>query len=417
MKLSLLAIALFLFHQTSAFAQKPMPSKKSRDCMARVIALDDSLGKARNHACERLDLSETIRQYAKGLSKINYKSCPAAFANAFKKHREAWLALIPVTDQYSALRGEMHDLFKKIESGKDGKQFKALVKTVWDTWAEIETAMADASLKEQPILVSPQWVHERLHDPTLVVIQINFLRLDYEREHIPGARFLWAEWITPNSPEGNFNVPDKKQATALLQKLGISKNSKIVLCHTRDQVTVTSRVFLTLEQLGLRGQVSFLNGGLEAWKNAKYPVTKEIPVVKKGNFKANPGKLIVDADYVLQSLRSDSSVVVDARMKRFYDGDVTGNPRDGHITGALNIPYPDMVDSTNLFKPLDQLESYFTPVVPDKKKEIVLYCFIGQTASVVYIAGRLLGYRMKLYDASLQEWSRRDELPMEKTKK
>lgn len=56
-------------------------------------------------------------------------------------------------------------------------------------------------------------------------------------------------------------------------------------------------------------------------------------------------------------------------------------------------------------------------MVPDTHKEIVLYCFIGQTASVVYIAGRLLDYRMRLYDASLQEWSRREELPMELTKK
>ena len=172
-----------------------------------------------------------------------------------------------------------------------------------------------------------------------------------------------------------------------------------------------------MEQLGLRGQVSYLNGGLEAWKKAKYPVTKDVPLVKKGNFKASPGNLIVDAAYVLQSLRSDSSVVVDARMKRFYDGDVTGNPRDGHIAGALNIPYTEMVDSLNAFKSEEQLNAYFTPVTAADKKEIVLYCFIGQTASVVYIAGRVLGYRMRLYDASLQEWSRRDELPMEVTKK
>lgn len=269
---------------------------------------------------------------------------------------------------------------------------------------------------DQPILVSPQWVKERLNDPTLVILQVNFFRLDYEKEHIPGARFLWPEWLTPNSPDGSYNVPEPKKATEILQKLGVSKNSKIVLCHVRDQVTVTARIFMTLEQLGLRGQVSYLNGGLEAWKKEGFPVTKEAPVVKKGNFKVKPGDLIVDKDYVLKTLRSDTAVVVDARMKRFYDGEPTGNPRDGHITGALNIPFPDMVDSLNAFKPIEQLEANFTSVVPDKKKEIVLYCFIGQTACVDYIAGRLLGYRMRLYDASLQEWSRREELPMEKTK-
>ena len=101
-------------------------------------------------------------------------------------------------------------------------------------------------------------------------------------------------------------------------------------------------------------------------------------------------------------------------MKHFYDGETTGNPRDGHITGAKNIPYTDMVDSTNHFKPKNELAEYFKGVAtPDK--ELVTYCFIGQTASVVYMAGRLLGFNMKLYDGSLQEWSRIDALPMTKS--
>ena len=66
--------------------------------------------------------------------------------------------------------------------------------------------------------------------------------------------------------------------------------------------------------------------------------------------------------------------------------------------------------------PTDQLQNYFTPVA-GKDKELVTYCFIGQTASVVYFAGRLLGYHMKLYDGSMQEWSRIKELPMETTPK
>ena len=101
----------------------------------------------------------------------------------------------------------------------------------------------------------------------------------------------------------------------------------------------------------------------------------------------------------------------------FYDGEPTGNPSDGHITGPKNIPNTEMVDASNMFKSSDQLQAYFTPVAPDKSKEVVTYCFIGQTASVVYMAGRMLGYSMKLYDGSLQEWSRLDNLPKEVTKK
>ena len=72
--------------------------------------------------------------------------------------------------------------------------------------------------------------------------------------------------------------------------------------------------------------------------------------------------------------------------------------------------------NTFVFKPSDQLQPYFTPVAT-KDKELVAYCFIGQTASVVYMAGRILGYNMKLYDGSIQEWSRIKDLPMEKTEK
>ena len=51
-----------------------------------------------------------------------------------------------------------------------------------------------------------------------------------------------------------------------------------------------------------------------------------------------------------------------------------------------------------------------------KDKELVAYCFVGQTASVVYLGGRILGYSMKLYDGSMQEWSRIKELPLESKK-
>ena len=202
---------------------------------------------------------------------------------------------------------------------------KQILAILWSLWFVPQATAGDPA-----IIVSPQWLNEHRNDPDLVILQVNFLKLDYEREHIAGARFLWPDWLAPDNPE--------------------------------------------------------------------------------------TGSLIVDKEYVLRALQSDTAVVVDARMKRFYDGDATGNPRDGHITGALNLPFPEMLDSTNAFKSAALLDANFRAVVPDKKKEIVLYCFIGQTACVDYIAGRLLGYRLRLYDASLQEWSRRDELPMEKTK-
>jgi len=266
-----------------------------------------------------------------------------------------------------------------------------------------------------PVLVDVNWLNENLSKPNLVVLQVNTLRLDYEKEHIAGARFLWPGWLAPDSPEGSYNAPDPAKATTILQGLGVSSNSHVVVCHVRNEIGPAARMFLTLEHLGLKGKVSFLNGGLEAWKQAGYPVTREVPTVKKGNFKAKPAGLLVDRFYVQERLNTGTSTIVDARLKRFYDGDPSGYPRDGHITGAKNIPYTELINSTNFFKPADSLRQYFTPVAPAKDKELVSYCFIGQSASVVYLAGRALGYNMKLYDGSMQEWSRIEECPMEKS--
>jgi thiosulfate/3-mercaptopyruvate sulfurtransferase len=274
-----------------------------------------------------------------------------------------------------------------------------------------------ATFAQASLIVTPQWVKDHQKDANLVILQVNFLKADYEREHIEGARFLWPAWLSPDSTEWTFNTPDEKTANEILSNLGVSNNSQIVLCHTRSDVSVTARMFLLLEYLGMKDKVSFLNGGLEAWKGAGFSVTNQTPEYKKGKFKAVINPVVVDKNYVSQRLNSDKSVIVDARMTRFYDGEPTGNPRDGHIAGAKNIPYPDLLDqTTNAFKPTEQLQTYFEPVAP-KNKELVTYCFIGQTASVVYMAGRVLGYDMKLYDGSMQEWSRIKELPMEMTPK
>jgi thiosulfate/3-mercaptopyruvate sulfurtransferase len=268
-----------------------------------------------------------------------------------------------------------------------------------------------------PILVTPKWVNEHKSDPNVRLLQVNFLKFDYDNEHIAGAGFLWPGWLAPDSPEGAMNRPDLKKAIEIIEGLGISNSTHVILYYVRSEVSPTARMFLTFENLGMVGNVSFMDGGLEGWKKEGFPVTKEVPVFKKGVFKAKDLGLLVDKNYVLNNLKSENTTVVDARATRFYDGEATGNPRDGHIAGAKNIPYQDLMEQSGVFKTVDQLSNYFNPVVPDKKKEIVTYCFIGQTASVVYLSARILGYPVKLYDGSMQEWSRIPELPMELTEK
>ncbi|MFN8335130.1 MAG: sulfurtransferase [Cyclobacteriaceae bacterium] len=269
---------------------------------------------------------------------------------------------------------------------------------------------------QHPVLVTAQWLNEHKSDPNLVVLQVSFMKYEYDQTHIPGAQFLWPESLAPNSPYGSYNAPDIKKATEVVRGFGINNDSHIVIYYVRNELPAAARMFLTLEHFGLGGKVSMLNGGMDAWKKDGFATNAEVPAVKKGNVKLTAGNLLVDKEYVLKTLKSDNAKVVDARLQRFYDGEPTGNPRDGHIAGAGNIPYTELMDASNMLKADAELEKYFQPVA-SKDKELVAYCFIGQTASVVYLAGRELGYSMKLYDGSMQEWSRLENLPMETTKK
>lgn len=268
-----------------------------------------------------------------------------------------------------------------------------------------------------PVLVDAAWLKDNLNNPNVIILQVNQLRLDFEREHIPGARFLWPGWLAPDTPEGSLNAPDIKTATSVLQNLGVNNNSHIVLSYLRNELPAAARMFVTLEHLGLSGKVSVLNGGLDAWKKFGYTTEKgPVPAVRKGNFKASPQNLLVDQSYVQQNLKLDGAVLIDARMKRLYDGEPSGNPRDGHIPGAFNIPYTELIDTeTSGLKNKEALSNYFTPIIPMPDKEAVTYCNTGQTASVVYLAGRALGYRLKVYDGSMQEWSRSEGCEMEKS--
>ena len=132
--------------------------------------------------------------------------------------------------------------------------------------------IAFASRAQNNIIVSPQWLNDNLKDPNLVILYTGFVvKADYDKEHIEGSRFLWPEWLAFNTPEANMVSADTKTATKVLQDLGINKNSKVVICHRGGDVTIASRMFLSLENYGLQGQVYFLNGGIEAWKRAGYP--------------------------------------------------------------------------------------------------------------------------------------------------
>ena len=135
-------------HEKAEKAEKAVLSLDASQCITNVFAQDDKLGKIRNHACEKISLSETIDNYVAGLEAVDFSNCPTAFHQAFVNHMDAWKKMSVVTSKYGDMRGEMHDLFDSIEKNKEDEEFPKRLKAIWDTWSIVETTSKDDALKK-----------------------------------------------------------------------------------------------------------------------------------------------------------------------------------------------------------------------------------------------------------------------------
>jgi thiosulfate/3-mercaptopyruvate sulfurtransferase len=261
-------------------------------------------------------------------------------------------------------------------------------------------------------IVSPEWLSEHLNDPDLVIVHLAGNRREYNTGHIPGARMWWVGALMPSNPDLTSEMPPVAQLDSIIESLGISDNSKVVL-YTPQLGPSAGRGYLTFEYLGFGHRVAVLDGGFNGWKERGLAVSTEAPTIKRGKFtpKVN-ASTVVTGDFVNANLDKPGVKILDARAANFYKGEGGGQPRPGHIPSAGSVPFTTVIDEKGMLKSREAIAQLLADAGVKPGDRVVTYCHIGQQGSLLYFAARYAGYQASLYDGSFEDWSGRPELPL-----
>ena len=121
-----------------------------------------------------------------------------------------------------------------------------------------------------------------------------------------------------------------------------------------------------------------------------------------------------DLRATLADIRADPGcTLIDCRSREEYTGALDRDGKPGHIPGAKNIVWRDLIGpQQEVLASPERIEQLARASGIQLGDRIVAYCRSGMRAAVGYLALRHAGYDVRLYDRSYAEWAGSD-LPVE----
>lgn len=261
-------------------------------------------------------------------------------------------------------------------------------------------------------LVTPAELAALLKDPAVVVLHAEQSSSDFATGHVPGARRIrFADFAVDGPDDLGSELPPVETLRALFQAAGVGAASRVVIYGPPIAAT---RAFFTLDYLG-HPDVRVLNGGLAAWQAEGRPIQTGAPTSRP----PDPGTLarltprpevVAEAAWLVDRLQSPRMALVDARPDDEFtgaDNGMDGAHVPGHLAGATQLVWTDLVSRSSQFLPDDALRAKLVAAGAKRGVPVVSYCMVGMRASVVYFVARHLGFDARMYDGSIVDWTRR----------
>ncbi|MGD2154839.1 MAG: sulfurtransferase [Gemmatimonadales bacterium] len=286
------------------------------------------------------------------------------------------------------------------------------------------TPIAERGYAHADVLVSTDWVAERLDDPRVRIVESDEDLLLYETGHIRGAVKL--DWV------GDLNDPvvrdyvGRAELERVLRSKGINDDTTIVFYGDKNNWWATY-AFWVLRLFGAE-QMKVMDGGRARWADEGRELVTEVPRYAEGNIslgERNDGRIRAFREDVLNQIRLKKPLV-DVRSPEEYRGERLHMPeypnegalRGGHIPGARNVPWGRAIDpETHTFLPAAALKAnYVEEQGLEADQEVIAYCRIGERSSHTwFVLTYLLGFEnVRNYDGSWTEWGNSVRAPIER---
>jgi len=260
-------------------------------------------------------------------------------------------------------------------------------------------------MSDLPPVVHVDWLQRELGADDLFLGDVRGPNA-HTRGHIPGSRPLVLGSPPPMSDPAVLQ-PLASEVGLRLRRHGVTGGERLVLYDRGDGVGAMPAA--QMAELAGHPRVSVLLGGLASWPGELEVGQVELHPVKttfEPRFEAVPTR-----DELVGRLDDDSLLILDVRTDEEFLGKhgYPCDPRQGRIPGARHLHVQQLFGEDGQPLPADQIRAR----VGDPQ-EIVAYCHSGSRSALATLALRSAGFRARNYPGSWHEWSRHDELPMEK---
>jgi thiosulfate/3-mercaptopyruvate sulfurtransferase len=272
----------------------------------------------------------------------------------------------------------------------------------------------------KPVLVTTEWLVERLGDDTVVVAEVDENPDLYDEGHILGAIKL--HWRDDLQDPVERDLVERDAFERLMGERGISNDTTLVLYGDKNN-WFAAYAYWYLKIYG-HEDVRILDGGRQKWIDEGRELSTDVPQTTPASYSARDRDETIRArrDAVLGAIGRDA--LVDVRSPQEYSGELIAAPgyeqegaqRGGHIPTAQSIPWAQAVRDDGTFKSADELRQLYGGKGVTPERAVTAYCRIGErSAHTWFVLRELLGYQdVRNYDGSWTEWGNLVDVPIEK---